>query len=85
MTKFEIFVSTTASKELNKPESKIKERIKRKVREISADPYNLKGLLDIKKLARSLTYRIMNSSMTWYIIYIIAAFILALILGIAFY
>ena len=51
MTKFEIFVSTTASKELNKPESKIKERIKRKVREISADPYNLKGLLDIKKLA----------------------------------
>ncbi len=38
-----------------------------------------------RSLARSLTYRIMNSSMTWYIIYIIAAFILALILGIAFY
>lgn len=51
MTKFEIFVSTTASKELNKLESKIKERVKRKVREISTDPSNSKGRFDIKKLA----------------------------------
>ena len=51
MTKSEIFVSTTASKELNKLESKTKERIKRKVREILADPSNSKGRFDIKKLA----------------------------------
>ena len=51
MTEFEIFVSTTASKELNKLESKTKERIKRKVREILADPSNSKGRFDIKKLA----------------------------------
>jgi mRNA interferase RelE/StbE len=51
LTKSEIFVSTTASKELNKLESKTKERIKRKVREILADPSNSKGRFDIKKLA----------------------------------
>ncbi len=38
-----------------------------------------------RSFARSLTYKIMNSSMTWYIIYIIAAFIIALIIGIQVY
>jgi formate hydrogenlyase subunit 3/multisubunit Na+/H+ antiporter MnhD subunit len=38
-----------------------------------------------RKVARSFTYAVMNSSMTWYVAYIIAAFTLALIIGVAVY
>lgn len=50
MTKFKIFVSTTASKELNDLEPKIKERIKDKLRELAMDLLNSKSRLDTKKL-----------------------------------
>ncbi|MGC8562709.1 MAG: type II toxin-antitoxin system RelE family toxin [Thermoplasmata archaeon] len=50
MTKFKIFVSTTASKELNDLEPKIKERIKDKLRELAMDLFNSKSRLVTKKL-----------------------------------
>lgn len=51
LTSYEILVSQTAAKELRALEKSLQERIKENLRELSNDPGNNNGRLDVKKLS----------------------------------
>ena len=51
MTNYEVLVSQTAAKELKALEQNLQSRIKEKLMELTEDPSNRSGRLDVKKLS----------------------------------
>ncbi|MCK5562303.1 MAG: type II toxin-antitoxin system RelE/ParE family toxin [Thermoplasmata archaeon] len=50
MTKFRVFISETARRQLNSLHPDMRKQIKKKLRKLEEDPYRARAKVDIKKL-----------------------------------